>query len=183
MKGKKLEKKDVLAVCAVLYNPYDKEQEMKNHIILLAVVMLSNVVLGGFLAPPSVSAEGYYHNRYNEDQGYYPRYRHYNPVVRRDYSSSERYRPDGTYHEEDKVVDRHSSYYSPGRNEAVTRPRTTVKSWSSSPSQSTTQEKTSWIGADGRPHSTTITRDTTVDPWGNSHTDTHVALRKAKPAN
>jgi len=178
-----LKKKNTLTACAVLYNPHNKEQEMKNHMILLAVLVLSNVVLGGFLSPPSVSAGGHYYDGYRHDQGYYPRYRQYNPVVRRDYYSSERYRPDGTYHEEDKVVDRHSSYYSPGRNEAITRPRTTVESWGSSPSQRTTQEKTSWVGADGRPHSTTITRDTTVDPWGNSHTDTHVALRKVKPAN
>jgi hypothetical protein len=102
-------------------------------------------------------------------------------VVRREYRDSRGYAPDGTYHEENAVVDKHSSYYSPGRNEAITRPRTTVKSWSEGPGQETTREKTSWIGADGRPHSTTITRDTTSDAWGNTHTDTHVDLKRVKP--
>ncbi|EKD40319.1 MAG: hypothetical protein ACD_75C00093G0002 [uncultured bacterium] len=157
---------------------------MKRYMILITVLVLSNITFGGLLSPTAVHAR-YYGDDYRYDRGYYPRYsphyRHYNPVVRRDYHSSEGYAPDGTYHEEDTVVDRHSSYYSRGRNEAITRPRTTVKSWSEQPGQETTREKTTWIGADGRPHSTTITRDTTEDQWGNTHTETHVDLRKVKP--
>ena len=154
--------------------------------ILVTIFILSNVILGGLLSHQTVYAQSYERD-YRYNRGYYPLYRpfsnnrHHNPVVRRDYYGSEGYAPDGTYHEKDTVVDKHSSYYSPGRNEAVTRPRTTVKSWSNSPGQETTREKTTWIGADGRPHSTTITRETNEDRWGNTHTDTHVQLRKAKP--
>ena len=156
---------------------------MKKYMILVAVLVLSNVFLGALLLPTTLYAYG------DDDYGYYPSYRrhyyprHYNPVVRRDYYNTREYESDGTRHEEDKAVDRHSSYYSPGRNQAITRPRTTVESWSNSPSEETTKEKTTWVGADGRPHSTTVTRDTTTNAWGDTHTDTHVELRRALPKN
>lgn len=151
---------------------------MKKYMILVTIFMLSNVSSGGMLSPHILYAGS---NDYGYNRGYYPEYRHSNPVVRRDFYSTEGYAPDGTYHEDDTVVDRHSSYYSRGRNQAITKPRTTIRSWSNIPGQETTREKTTWIGADGRPHSTTITRDTTVDRWGNTHTDTHVDLKRAKP--
>lgn len=156
---------------------------------ILMVLLLAILPLTTLLSARTVFAHdsGHYSSRdYRGDRGYYPyypHYRHYNPVVRRDSYSTERYSRGGTRHEEDVVVDKHASYYSPGRNEAVTRPRTKVETWSSGPGQRTTREKTSWIGADGRPHSTTVTRDTTVDSWGDTHTETHVALRKVKPKN
>lgn len=124
---------------------------------------------------------GYYGNSgYYGNRGYYPYYRPYNPVVRRDTYGGGGYAPDGTYHSEGVVEDRHASYYSPGRNQAITRPRTSVQSWNYGSGQRT-RERTSWIGADGRPHSTTIDRNTYVDPWGNTQTDTHVTLKK-KPS-
>lgn len=156
---------------------------MKKYMFLVIVLVMSNVLLGVLLLPTTLYAYG------DDEHGYYPYYRsyhyprHYNPVVRRDYSSSREYERDGTRHEEDKVVDRHSSYYAPGRNQAITRPRTTVESWSNSPSQETTKEKTTWVGADGRPHSTTVTRDMTTSSWGDTHTETHVDLRRALPKN
>jgi hypothetical protein len=169
---------------------------MTKRMILVTVLVLSSVPLGGVLIPTtsyagdwSINVWGgspYYYNsapryRYGYNQGYYPYYRPYNPVVRRDYYSGGGYAPDGTYHGEDVVEDRRASYYSPGRNQAITPPRTSVQSWNYGPGQQTTRERTSWIGADGRPHSTTIDRNTRVDPWGNTHTDTHVTLKK-KPA-
>lgn len=133
---------------------------------------------GGYYAP---SSRPYYGGNYYYGQGgYYPNYRPYNPVVRRDAFGGGGYAPDGTYHSEGVVEDRHASYYSPGRNQAITRPRTSVQTWNYGSGQRT-RERTSWIGADGRPHSTTIDRNTSVDPWGNTHTDTHVTLKK-KPA-
>jgi len=115
---------------------------------------------------------------------YYPRsygpyYPSWNPVERRDVFEDGYMAPDGTVHEETTVEDRHSSYYSPGRNEAITPPRTTVRR-DYGPGYAESQERTSWIGADGRPHSTTITRTTTEDPWGNTQTDTHVSLKNKK---
>lgn len=154
---------------------------MKKTIVLTMILMLSTISLGGLLLITSGCAYGY-DDDYGYGRGYYPYYRqHYNPVVRRDYHSREQYAPDGTRHQEDVVEDKQSSYYSPGRNHAITRPRTKVESWSEEPGQQTTREKTKWIGADGRPHSTTVTRDTTVDAYGDTHTNTHVELRKAKP--
>lgn len=105
--------------------------------------------------------------------GYYPVY---NPVVERDVYHDGHGHYDGTVHTDTLVEDRHASYYSPGRNEAITRPRTTVRRRGGLGFDQE-QERTSWIGADGRPHSTTITRTTTQDPWGNSHTDTQVTLK------
>jgi hypothetical protein len=105
--------------------------------------------------------------------GYYPVY---NPVVQRDVYQDGHGHYDGTVHRDTLVEDRHASYYSPGRNEAITRPRTTVRRRGGLGFDQE-QERTSWIGADGRPHSTTITRTTTQDPWGNSRTDTHVSLK------
>ncbi len=152
--------------------------------VLAFVAVLANL---GTLAYPTFSqARDGYEYRHERSRGYYPHYspyygyRHNNPVVRRDRYSSGEHAPDGTYHSESVVEDRHRSYYSPGRNQAITKPRTEVRTWSETPHQETTQEKTTWIGADGRPHSTTVTRDTTVDRWGNTHTDTQVNLRKAK---
>lgn len=110
--------------------------------------------------------------------GYYPTYRPWNPVVERNVRGNEGYAPDGTYHSEGVVEDRHSSYYSPGRNEAITRPRTSVENWNYGPNLNQQRERTTWIGADGRPHSTTVDRTTRIDPWGNSRTDTHVDLKR-----
>lgn len=161
-----------------------------NKSMTMVLTLVAALVTFGSLTYPTASQardDGYYYDyRRDRYRDYYPRYyppygyRHYNPVVRRDRYSSGDYAPNGTYHSESVVEDRHRSYYSPGRNQAITKPRTTVKSWSEAPGQVTTQEKTSWIGADGRPHSTTVTRDTTVDRYGNTHTDTQVNLRKAK---
>jgi hypothetical protein len=114
---------------------------------------------------------------------YYPTYRPYNPVVERNQYGQGGYAPDGTYHGEDIVEDRHSSYYSPGRNEAITRPRTTVESWNYGPAMNNTRERTTWIGSDGRPHSTTIDRNTQMDPWGNTRTDTHIDLKRRPGGN
>lgn len=108
---------------------------------------------------------------------YYPR--PYNPVVRRDVTQEGYYGPDGTFHSQSEVEDKHSSFYSPGRNEAITQPRTTTRQYYGPNGTWQTQEHTSWIGADGRPHSTTIDKTTSQDIWGNSHTDTNVTLKKA----
>lgn len=160
---------------------------MKRQTIRLMIFIFTHLLALGLLSPRIPLA--FSHDRHPSYTDYYPVYRpfypkykkKFNPVVRRDHYSSEGYAPDGTYHQEDAVIDRHSSYYSRGRNEAITKPKTTVRSWTTGPGQETTREKTTWIGADGRPHSTTITRDTSIDRWGNTHTDTHVQLRKAKP--
>lgn len=109
--------------------------------------------------------------------GYY--YPIYNPVVERDVHYDGHFHRDGTHHGERVVEDRHASFYSPGRNEAITRPRTTVERYGGY-GYNGERERTSWIGADGRPHSTTVDRVTTVDPWGNSHTDTRVTLKNKK---
>lgn len=130
----------------------------------------------GYAAPPPVI----YHPAYPPSP-YYPVYNP-NPVVRRDVSGGGYYAPDGTWHSETKVEDRRASYYSPGRNQAITPPRTTVTQQYGPDGSLISSEKTSWIGADGRPHSTTIDRVTTQDIWGNTHTDTHVTLKK-KPAS
>ncbi|MCA9447918.1 MAG: hypothetical protein KC931_12445 [Candidatus Omnitrophica bacterium] len=82
-----------------------------------------------------------------------------------------------TRHSETTVEDRHRSFYSPGRNEAITEPETEVYR-ERGPGYERTTERTEWIGADGRPHSTTIDRTTTEDPYGNTHTDTHVDLKQ-----
>jgi hypothetical protein len=121
---------------------------------------------------------------YYDTGNYYPTYRRsyyptWNPVERRDIQEGGYYAPDGTYHGGTTVEDRHSSYYSPGRNDAITPPRTTVNRHYG-PGYVENQERTSWIGADGRPHSTTVTETTTQDPWGNTHTDTHVSLKNKK---
>lgn len=162
---------------------------MKNSMTIMVVMVVAALTTLTTLVYPTPSqarGDDYYDSRRDRYRDYYPRYypysgyRHYNPVVRRDRYRSGEYAPDGSYHSESVVEDRHRSYYSPGRNQAITKPRTRVETWSEAPGQVTTQEKTSWIGADGRPHSTTVTRDTTVDRWGNTHTNTQVNLRKAK---
>lgn len=176
---------------------------MTKRMMLIMVLVIASIPLGGWLIPTTSHAgdwsinawggdSGYYSPApryynynygygYRQNRGYYPQYRPYNPVVRRDYYSEGGYAPDGTYHSEDVVEDRRASYYSPGRNQAVTPPRTSVQTWNQGPNRQTTRERTSWIGADGRPHSTTIDRTTSQDRWGNTHTDTHVTLKK-KPA-
>jgi len=115
---------------------------------------------------------------------YTPRYRRHhrrwnNPVVDRRVDEDGHYHRDGTHHGESTVVDRHASYYSPGRNQAITRPRTTT-SYHNGPGYERERERTRWIGADGRPHSTTTDRVTTHDRYGNQHTDTHVTLKNKK---
>jgi hypothetical protein len=140
---------------------------MKQHTIISSTVfMLSSIIMGCASVP-----------LYAQSYEYYP---DYNPTVRRDYYSNQDYAPDGTDHSEDIVEDKRASYYSPGRNKAITRPQTTSDSWSEGPRQQTTRDHTSWIGADGKPHSTTIESNTITDPDGNSHTDTHVTLQRAK---
>lgn len=121
--------------------------------------------------------ETYPRYRYGRAYDYYPYYRQRNPVVTRDSYQEGGYAPDGTYHGENVTEDRRASYFSPGRNQAITPPRTSVQTWNQGPWGSRTRERTSWIGADGRPHSTTIDRVTTQDPYGNTHTDTHVELK------
>ena len=161
---------------------------MKKYMIMVVAALVASVSFGGPVSPETSYAHSF-DGEYRYQRDYYPlyrpfhyqKYRHYNPVEKKEYHRHEGYAPNGTYHREDAVVDKHSSYYSRGRNHAITRPQTTVKTWSSGPSQQTTREKTTWIGADGRPHSTTITSDTTVDRWGNTRTDTHVQLRKVMP--
>lgn len=174
----------------------NSENDMKSLTGIFTTILLSGFGLAS-LSTAAV-AGGYYGERYGNydyDRGrherrwrgsnnqYYPRYRRYNPVVRSDYYSQDRYGWDGSYHSEDVTEDRRASYYSRGRNEAITRPRTTVESWRESPNRTVTRERTSWIGADGRPHSTTIDRETTVDRWGDTHTDTHVMLKKKPGEN
>ncbi|MCA9447007.1 MAG: hypothetical protein KC931_07820 [Candidatus Omnitrophica bacterium] len=126
------------------------------------------------------SGRTYYHS---DNQSYYPNYQPRNPVVRRDVTDRGYYRADGTYHSDRTVEDRRASSYSPGRNIAVTKPRTTVTHSYGPDGSWNTREKTSWIGADGRPHSTTVDRQTTQDIWGNTHTDTHVTLKKKGDEN
>jgi len=127
--------------------------------------------------PPPVYVRPY-PNYYYPSGAYYPRY---NPVVRRDITDDGYVAPDGTVHSETTVEDRHGSYYSPGRNEAITRPRTTVTDrYNPYTGEYLTQERTTWIGADGRPHSTTVDRSTSQDAWGDTHTDTHVTLKSKK---
>ena len=139
---------------------------MKQHMMTLGTAFAVSSIMLGF-SPVTL---------YAQDYQYYP---DYNPTVRRDYYSNGDYAPDGTYHSEDRVEDKRASYYSPGRNRAITPPQTTFDSWSEGPGQQTTRDRTSWIGADGKPHSTTIESNTITDPDGNSHTDTHVTLKRA----
>jgi len=111
-----------------------------------------------------------YHN------GYYPRY--WNPVEHRDIRYRENFDRRGNVHSESTVEDRHSSYYSPGRNEAITPPQRTIRrDW-----RGNEIDRTTWIGADGQPHSTTIRQETRQDRWGNTHTDTHVDLKNKAEA-
>lgn len=126
---------------------------------------------------------------YRPGVGYYPypNYQYYpyynpNPVIRRDVTERGYYDADGTFHSDTTVEDRRASYYSPGRNQAITPPRTTVTHSYGPDGVWRTQEHTSWIGADGRPHSTTIDKTTSQDIWGNTHTDTHVTLKKKSGA-
>jgi hypothetical protein len=135
----------------------------------------------GYIAPPPpVIYQPAYPPPY-QPGGYYPYYNP-NPIVRRDVSGGGYYSPDGTWHSENLVEDRSASYYSPGRNQAITPPRTSVSQQYGPDGSLYSSEHTSWIGADGRPHSTTVDRVSTQDIWGNTHTDTHVTLKK-KPAS
>ncbi len=118
-------------------------------------------------------------NRYSRGSDYYPYYRsHKNPVVSTDEYYEEGYAPDGTYHSQEVIEDRHQSYYSPGRQEAITPPNTTVDTWTYGDGTTKSREKTTWIGRDGQYHSTTINRTMRVDDEGNSHTSTHVDLKR-----
>ncbi len=131
--------------------------------------------------PPAVDYDYYEYEGFPgapPGSGYYPSYPPNNPVIERKTYGQEGYAPDGTYRSEGVVEDRHSSYYSPGRNEAITRPRTTVETWNYGQGANSTRERTTWIGSDGRPHSTTVDRNTQVDPWGNARTDTHITLKR-----
>jgi hypothetical protein len=118
-------------------------------------------------------------NRYSRGSGYYPDYRSKkNPVVDTEEYWEEGYAPDGTYHSQEVTEDRHQSYYSPGRQEAVTPPNTTEDAWTYGDGTVKSRERTTWIGSDGRYHSTTINRTTQTDEEGNSHTETHVDLKR-----
>ena len=123
------------------------------------------------------SPPGYY--RYDYSPGYYRTYRYYdpyNPVIeRRVYEEGYDY-PDGTIQEETRAEDRHESYYSPGRNEAITPPRRTVER-RYGPGYAETEERYEWIAPDGRRHSTTVERQTKSDRYGNTNTQTHVDLK------
>jgi hypothetical protein len=110
---------------------------------------------------------------------YYP-YR--NPVVDRDVDVEAHGGPAGTIHSQRTTEDRHRSYYNPGRNQAITEPRTSVER-DYGPGYERTRERTTWIGADGQPHSTTINRTTTQDPYGDTHTETHVDLKSKDGAD
>jgi len=117
---------------------------------------------------------------YYSQNNYYPNYEPYNPVVRREVKSGVEYAPDGTVHSQTTVEDNRASSYSPGRNTAVTAPRTTATRVYRPDGTWVNREHTSWIGADGRPHSTTVDRETTQDIWGNTHTETGVTLKNRK---
>jgi hypothetical protein len=117
---------------------------------------------------------------YQRPGGYYPSY---NPTVRRDFYGNTSWAPDGTVHQENVSEDRRASYYSPGRNEAITKPQTTVTQEYGPYGHNRTVERTTWIGADGLPHSTTVDRHTHTDPWGNSRTDTNVTLKSKNNEN
>ncbi len=127
---------------------------------------------------------GGHYNNYNQPRAYYPQYntypnnQPYNPVVRREVTTEGGYAPDGTFHDQTTVEDSRASSYSPGRNTAVTPPQTTTTRVYGPDGRWVTREQTSWIGADGRPHSTTIDQETTQDVWGNTHTDTNVTLKR-----
>lgn len=129
---------------------------------------------------------GGYYNNYYQPRAYYPQYntypnyQPYNPVVRREVISGAEYAPDGTVHEQTTVEDRHSSSYAPGRNTAITTPRTTTTRVYGPDGTWVNREHTSWIGADGRPHSTTVDQETTQDVWGNTYTETDVTLKGKK---
>jgi hypothetical protein len=126
--------------------------------------------------PRRPSVRYYQRPTYNRHRGLYPRYG-YNPVVRRDVDYDRHYSWDGTKHTERYVEDKHRSYYSPGREHAITPPKTRVYR-ERGRDYEVEKERTTWIGADGRPHGSEVEKITTVDPWGDSHTDTHVRLWK-----
>lgn len=122
--------------------------------------------------------------RYSHGSDYYPVYRYgNNPVVSTDEYDEGGYAPDGTYHCEEVTEDRHQSYYSPGRQEAVTPPNTTQDTWTYGDGTVKSREKTSWIGSDGQYHSSTINRTTQTDEDGNTCTQTHVDLKRQSAAS
>ena len=125
---------------------------------------------------------GGYSSPYYQQYNYYPSSVPYNPVIRRDVKTGGEYAPDGTFHSNTTVEDSRASYYSPGRNTAITPPETTTTRVYGPDGRWVNRERTSWIGADGRPHSTTIDQETTQDVWGNTHTDTNVTLKEKKEA-
>lgn len=110
---------------------------------------------------------------------YYPYYPGSNPVVSQSGWDAAYEESDGSIREEQVTEERHQSYYSPGRNVAVSRPRTTVNAYSPAPGHTRTIEQTSWRGADGKPHSTTVRRVTQSTPAGETFEQTHVTLKRA----
>ncbi len=152
---------------------------MKPNLMTWTTALVLSTGMLGF-APVTAQAHGAGYDPDDDGPAEYGYYPEYNPSVRRDYYSAGGYAPDGTYHSAHVEEDRHASYYAPGRNQAITRPQTTVETWRESPGRETTRRHTRWIGADGKPHSTTIDSTTSTDWYGNSHTDTHVTLKKAK---
>ncbi len=124
-------------------------------------------------------AKRYARNQYSRGSDYYPAYQDSrNPVVSTDEYYEEGYAPDGTYHSNEVTEDRHESYYSPGRQQAITPPNTTQDTWTYGDGVVKDRQKTTWIGADGQHHSTTINRTTQTDEDGNTHTETHVDLKR-----
>lgn len=126
-----------------------------------------------YQATPYYQPRTYYHS-----SNAYPTYGPANPVVRRDVTTGAEQSPDGTVQSQTTVEDRSASYYSPGRNTAITPPRTSNTRVYGPDGSWANRERTSWIGADGRPHSTTVDQQTSQDVWGNSHTDTNVQLKR-----
>lgn len=133
----------------------------------------------GYYAPTPYYNHGYGYSGTGGWNGnsYYPRHNP-NPVVRRNQMSYDNPWSSGFVTE-----DRRASYYSPGRNQAVTPPQTNVYQQRLPDGSLRTNENTSWIGADGRPHSTNVDRVQTYGADGRLYENTHVELKKKQSRN
>src|SRR3990172_11356404 len=130
-----LNKKPILAVYPgqkrrLEESSFHERRNIMKRTSLVTVLIVSVVLVWALMAPSPAQAgdwsinlwggSPYYHTPapysynygYGYNRGYYPNYRPYNPVVRRDVYGTEGYAPDDTYHSENVVEDRHSSYYS-----------------------------------------------------------------------
>jgi len=155
-------------------------------LLLASAVLPMSAQAGSWFFSLNVPYCGGYYSYPEYIPPYYPTgydyYPVYNPVVDREVYGRGYRSWNGTRHSDTTVEDRHATYYSPGRNQAITPPRTSVqRSWG--PGYNQSRERTSWIGSDGLPHSTTINRVTRRDFWGNTHTDTHVSLKNRRANN